>query len=220
MQTKSSYRVLKWTLLVGTAASMATACVVTSGTVDSSDGGEGGTTATTAGKASTGGNATAGKATGGSSAGTTSTAGKTSTGGNSDGGAAPEPFEVGACQADAKTPSVQPSCSPDAEKDKGNPCQVCMKNKCCSEWKDCFGSEPTTACFHGAKAEDPGQFDCIHFCFLDGAAAATDPDMLLADCGAMCANQCDMPDNGLIMDSTSALVECANKDCTNDCFPF
>jgi hypothetical protein len=217
MQTKSSYRVLKWTLFVGTAASMATACVVSSGdgTGGIGFGGEGGTTAGT--KPTSGGSSTAGtKTTGGG--GSTSTAGTMAMiGGAGAGGAV---FEVGLCQADNPTPSLQPSCAPDAAKDKDNPCQVCMKNKCCTAWKECFGSEPTTACFHGAKAKDQGQFDCIHFCFIDGAMTATDPNKLLADCGAMCANQCDTPDNGLIMDTTSALVDCANKNCVNDCFPF
>ena len=71
MQTKSSYRVLKWTLLLGGLASLVSACVVTSGDGNiSGDGGESGTTTDTAGKSSTAG-------TGGSS----STAGKTNSAG-------------------------------------------------------------------------------------------------------------------------------------------
>jgi hypothetical protein len=219
MQTKSSYRVLKWTLLVGTAASMATACVVTSGTTDTSDGGEGGTT-TTAGKTSTGGNATAGKSsTGGSSAGTTSTAGKTSTGGSPDGGAGSD-YVPGLCQVDNPTPTMVPSCDPDPVRDKDNPCKVCMKAKACDAWQTCFGDTPTTACGWGATADAPGQFDCIHDCYLDNHMPGDDVEMTLGDCEGMCLNQCkDKDTDGFALTDTQALLGEAQDKCLAECFP-
>ena len=217
MQT-TSYRVLKWTLLAGVAASMATACVVTSGDGDDDifDGGESGSSTT------------AGKTTGGSSAGSndggktstggggSSTAGTTTTGG--DGGTGSS-YVPGLCQADDPTPTSEPSCSPKAT-DEGLTCKICLKSMCCTDWQTCYGDTPTTACGWGQTEDAPGQFDCIQKCFVDGAADATDADVLLGDCAAMCANQCDNPDNGLIMDSTSSLVDCANTNCQDDCFPF
>ena len=44
MQTKSSYRVLKWAMVAGVVASFVTACVVKEGEID--DEGEGGETST------------------------------------------------------------------------------------------------------------------------------------------------------------------------------
>ena len=221
--TKTSYRVLKWTLLAGIASSLAIACTVTTGGSVDDDGGEGGTSSK-AGTDSGGTTADAGKPAGGGGSGAGTGGNAAGTGGTTAGmGGMASTYEVGKCQADNPTPSVEPSCDPDAVKDKDNPCQVCMKAKCCSAWKTCFGSEPTTACFHGPSedaAKDPGQFDCIRFCFDDGAAMATDANELLADCAGKCAQQCDAPDNGAIMDSTNDLVACASTDCVDECFPF
>jgi hypothetical protein len=218
MQT-TSYRVLKWTLLMGVAASMATACVVTSGDGGGDgDAGESGSSNTEAGKTSTGGTS-AGSSTGGKTSsgggGMTSTAG-TAAGG--DAGAA-STYVPGLCEADAATPTMEPSCAPKAN-DDGQTCKICLKAKCCSEWQGCYADTPTTACGYGATEDARGQFDCIQKCFTDGAAMAADPDMLLADCAAGCANQCDNADNGLIMTTTSDLVDCANTSCTDECFPF
>ncbi len=224
MQTKSSYRALNWTLLVGVAASLATACVVTSG-----DGGGGGGdgfggdgSSSTAGKTSTTGGSSAG------TAGTKTTGGGGSTSGGTTAGGAPDgvggdPYVAGLCEADSPTPTVEPSCSPvAADNDMGRECVKCMKAKCCTEWKTCFGNTPTTACGFGATAAADGQFECILNCFSDNKAKETDADMLLRDCTSMCTNQCDAADNGLPLTSTSDLVDCANKpaNCQTDCFPF
>jgi hypothetical protein len=133
-------------------------------------------------------------------------------------GGASSTWEVGKCDSDMVTPSVEPSCDPDPVKDKDNPCQVCMKASCCTEWKTCFASEPTTACFHGPTEKDPGQLDCIRFCFADGAATATDPKDLFQKCAGMCTQQCDA--DGAIMTATSDIAGCAFDKCANDCFPF
>ena len=222
MQTKSSYRVLKWTLLVGTAASLVTACVVTtSGDGGGGVGGDfsfGGDGTSTSGKTSTGGSqSTAGKTSTGGSGGS-STAGTAGTMTVGEGGAA---YVPGVCEADAATPKSEPSCDLNSGDDT-NACRKCMKTKCCTEWQACFASEPTIACGYGTTADADGQFDCIENCFLDGAAMADNADTLLADCAGKCANQCDTPDNGLVMGATSDLVDCANNadNCQADCFPF
>jgi hypothetical protein len=222
MQT-TSYRVLKWTLFAGFAASMATACVVTSndGGDDIFDGGESGSSNNDAGKTSTQGGTSAGTggktSTGGGGSSTTAgTAGTTAAGG--EGGNA-STYVPGLCQADDPTPTMVPSCAPD-DKDAKDACRKCMRASCCDEWQTCYGDSPKTACGWGPTETANSQFECIRECFDKGAATATDPDMLLADCGAGCAVQCDDADGGLIMDSTSALVECANTACSDECFPF
>jgi len=222
MQTKSSYRVLKWTMLVGTAASLATACVVTT----SGDGGGGagvgdisfaGESSSTSGKTSTGGSTSeAGKTSGGS--GGASTAGTAGTMAMGEAGAA---YVAGLCDADGATPTMEPSCDPSAN-DAGKDCKICLKAKCCSDWQTCYGETPTTACGWGPTEADDGQFDCIQHCFADGAMAATNADDLLTECAGKCALQCDTPDNGNITDATNALITCANDPatCQDACFPF
>ncbi len=222
MQVKPSYRALKWSvLLVGIAASLG-ACVVTEGDGDDDDafGGDSGTS--TAGTPTTGGteSGTAGtKTTGGG--GTGGTAGTTA--GGAPDGAGGEAYVPGLCQADDPTPTIEPSCAPVAtDDDAGHECAKCVKAKCCSEWQGCFGNTPTTACGFGATKDADGQFECIINCFADNTDGETDADMLLGDCTAGCANQCDTPDNGLPLDSTNDLVDCANKaaTCQAECFPF
>jgi hypothetical protein len=201
--------------------SLASACVVTTdddGDDDDDDNsaGEGGSSST-AGTKSTGG--------GGSSAGSKTTGGSSGSSGSSAmGGAGGEPptdtYMPGVCAGTLEPePSVTPSCSP-ADNDTGQTCKICLKAKCCEEWKTCFGSEPHTACGWGDKATDDGQFECVQHCFEDGAAAASDPDDLLAECTAGCINQCDTVDNGVPLDSTNALIACANDSCATECFPF
>lgn len=226
MQTKSSYRVLKWTFIFGAMASLGTACVVTSGDGGDDpfgDGGESGSV-TEAGKTSTagtGGSSTAGKSSGGS-AGTTTTP----TGGAGGEGAV---YMAGLCDADEPDvtknilPFKVPSCDP-AANDAGQDCKKCLKAKCCEAWQNCYGSEPHIACGWGPvdSDEDNGQWGCLENCFVENKSGATDPDELLGSCSADCANQCEAADGGNILIATSALIECANKadTCQDVCFPF
>lgn len=219
MQKKFPYRVLKWTLLLGVASSLATACVVTTGDGkdisfggegNTDDGGEPGTSGSTSGgKGGSGGSSsTAGK--GGSS-----TAGTTAAGG--EGGAAPA-YVPGQCMATDPTSTMLPSCN--EAKENEDPCRLCLRTKACDEWKTCFGEAPTTACGAGPTADSDGQFGCILTCFFNGKDAATDPAALQEECTAGCAQQCDGPDGGLITDQTNALVDKANALCADECFPF
>ncbi|RYZ08810.1 MAG: hypothetical protein EOO73_05805 [Myxococcales bacterium] len=113
-----------------------------------------------------------------------------------------------------------PSCAPGAN-DEGKTCKICLKAQCCEEWRTCYGDTPTSACGSGATEEDPGQFDCIQFCYLDGLANATDLETLQEDCASECLNQCENgeADMGYVTDTTLAVVSCANEKCLDECFP-
>jgi hypothetical protein len=223
MQTKSSYRVLKWTFILGAMASLGTACVVTSGDGPDDpfgDGGESGSAAE-AGKTSTagtGGSSTAGKGSGGS-AGTTTTP---AAGAGGEG----ETYMAGLCDADEPDvtkniePTMFPSCAP-AASDAGQDCKKCLKDKCCPTWQICYGSEPHIACGWGATEEADGQWDCVENCIVENKTGEATPDDLLATCTAGCTNQCDA-DGGNLLIATSDLITCANDadTCLDACFPF
>jgi hypothetical protein len=222
MQTKFSYRVLKWTLLVGTAASMATACVVTTSGDGGGDGGDisfAGETSTS-GKTSTGGStSTAGKtSTGGSSstAGTSATTAGTSAGGQ---GGAGSGYVPGLCEVDSPTPTMVPSCDPDPVRDKDQPCKICLKAKACEAWQTCYGDTPTTACGWGVTEDAPGQFDCIQDCWTNTPNASDDVQGTLQDCEGKCLNQCANKDDGFALTDTQALLGEAQDKCLAECFP-
>ena len=230
MQMKFSYRALKWTLLAGTAASLATACVVTTsgdgGNIggDFSFAGDGTSTSgkTTGGSGASAGTATSGSGgTAGSTGGTsTTTAGtSTTTAGQGEGGAA---YVPGLCQTDDPTPTMLPACDPNPARDDGKPCKICMKAKCCEEWQTCNGDTPTSACAYGATFDGLGQFDCIQDCYSKNDGGETDPSKLLESCASGCTNQCEAADNGNVLDATNELIACANDPatCQTECFPF
>lgn len=219
MQKKFPYSLLKWTVLLGVASSLATACVVTSGDGDLSDGGEGNTSE--GGEPSTsGGSSSAGKGgTGGSAAGTGgSTAGTSTAGGEGGGGGTAVTYVPGKCEADLATPSMEPSC--DDERANEDPCRACLRTKACTSWKACYGTAPTTACGFGPAENDGGQMGCILGCFFENKAGETDPDALFADCAGGCALQCDDVDQGVIMGTTNDLAGEAYSKCNAECFPF
>lgn len=225
MHTKFSYGLVKWSFFMGVAASLATACVVSSGDGTGDDtnipeGGDGNTKPQ-------GGS----KATGGSSG--------TSTSGNAgEGGAEPAAggtgtgtgYTPGLCQSDDPTPSMVPSCAASAADE--NECLICLKAQCCEEWQTCYGDTPTSACGWGVTAadEDLGQFDCVRACYSDdeindGIKSETE---VFEACAAACLNQCE--EEGLLNDDTNDLIACArngaddsptagNDDCNDVCFP-
>ena len=156
MQTKSSFRVVKWSLLAAVVASLASACVVTSGDGDIDDnfgeGGDGGTNSNTAGTKS------AGSSNGGSSnGGTKSDAGETGSDGGTPGmGMAgsgnPGTFVPGECQVDEPLNSngTLALCDEAAGDDD---CTKCLKDKVCPEYMACFGTDPATAPARDATLE-------------------------------------------------------------------
>lgn len=223
MQTKSSYRALKWTLFMGLAASLASACVVSTGDGDDNDfpidGGDGGTK-NTAGTKATGGTK-AGTNTGGTAAGTGGTSAGTAgtgTAGTMTGEGGGDSYEPGLCFSDSPVPSSLPSCTPkDGDGNVATDCLACLKASCCDEWQTCYGSEPTSACGWGATPEANGQFDCIVACWETTNDGVTSPEVILADCDAMCLNQCSNED--FTNDDTGALVACGRESCNDQCFP-
>lgn len=234
MQTKSSYRALKWTLFMGMAASLASACVVSTGDGDDTDvpidGGDGGTKST-AGTKATGGTK-AGTNAGGTSAGTstagTSSAG-TSAGGGTGGTTAADPDYPGVCDSSLKEPSVISAAACDAS-DNDNDCGACLKMNCCDKFKACYGKEPTSACGYGpSPAKDLGQFDCIVACYERDNDGVADETAILEGCQAECLNQCEATDD-FVNEDTLDLMICArngadddpmkgNDDCNDVCFP-
>ena len=217
MQTKPSYRVLKWTFILGAMASLG-ACVVTSGDGGDDDFGEGGesgssTTAGTTGTAGTGGSASAGKSTGGS--------GGSATAGTSAGGEGGEvsTYVPGLCQVDDPTPTSLPSCTLDAkDQDPDNACRTCLKTQCCDDWKTCFGDTPTTACGSGATEKADGQFECIRNCALDDTSG-DDIAVVLGNCEGECLGQCSTKDDdGFALNDTQALLGCGQDKCLAECF--
>jgi hypothetical protein len=232
--TKSSYRMLKWTLMAAMGASLATACVVSSGDgdddTDIEDGGSSGKSTTTGGKSGSSTGGKSGSSTGGT--GGSSTAGTTTEGGTPGGeggtpggeGGTPPTYMAGLCDSElgTMTPADVPSCDP-ADKDEMNACLKCMKMHCCEEWQACYGTNPTTACGYGpTAADDLGQFDCIQQCMVDGNDGVVNEDDLLRDCADMCVNQCDIADEGLITAGTQALVACTHdtETCLEACYPI
>lgn len=219
MQKKFPYSVLKWTLMLGVASSMATACVVTSG--DGSglgDGGDGnnntGNVGNEAGETSSGGSSAGKGGSGGSATAGSSTAGSTAAGGEGGGGST---YVPGLCMADAPTPSIEPSC--DTSTGNQNECSKCLKTKQCTLYKECFGTAPTTACGYGPVEGDGGQFQCILNCFAENKDDIALPDDLFAACGAGCALQCEAADTA-ITDVTNELADKAYTDCNAECFIF
>jgi len=221
MQTNSSYRVLKWTFLLGAFATLVSACVVTTGDGGDDDddfgfGGEGGSSTTTAGKTSTAGkagSATAGTSTGG-------TGGSTATAGASAGGEGGEPsgYVPGLCQAEEPTPTSVPSCAHDAkDEDPDNACRTCLKDKCCDSWQTCFGDTPTTACGSGPTEDADGQFECIRNCALDDTSG-DDILVVLGNCEGECLGQCEDRDDGFALTDTQGLLGCGQDNCLAECF--
>jgi len=224
MQMKSSYRLLNYALLLGVVASMASACVVTSGDgkVDGFGGDDDGGDNTAGTKTNTGGTSSgsAGKtSTGGTSAGTggSATAGTGGTGGGST-------FEAGVCDAAATSMDV-PSCNAPAKPDDSK-CKICLKANCCEEWQTCYGENPHTACGWGStdvgddRDTDYGQWDCIQQCYVAGVEKGrTDFDALQEDCTGSCLQQCDGVGDGFILMTTQLIQTCANDKCLDECFP-
>lgn len=227
MQTKFSYRAVKWTMFMGMAAALASACVVSTGDGDGKDiivdGGESGSSSTS-GTKNTGGTKAGSSGSGGTSAGTS---GSSTAGG--EGGSGGEPYVPGFCEADSvKTPSMLPSC--DAKPDD-NDCGACLKVKCCDSLQACYGTEPTSACGYGPKSEeDLGQFDCIIACYEENADGVKSQAEVITDCAGECALQCADVGDGLINGDTQDLLDCAQNgedgdmamgmdDCNDVCFP-
>lgn len=222
MQTKSSYRVLKWTFMVGALTTLATACVVSAGDGSgdiTGDGGEAGTSSTAGTNSTAGTSSTAGKGGSGGSAGSGTSGSATAMAGADAGGAGGDVYVPGLCEVDSPTPSSLPVCDlNDDDMTDAFACRACLKTKCCDSWQTCFGDTPTTACGSGPTADADGQFECIRGCYLDNINTG-DTDTVLADCEGMCLGQCENKDlDGFALTDTQALLGCGQDNCLTECF--
>jgi hypothetical protein len=224
--TKSSYRMLKWTFVAAMAASLGTACVVSTGDgedTDIDDGGSSGTK-TTGGKSGSSSGGKSGSSTGGTGGSATGGSGGsagTSEGGEPNSGGTPPTYEAGLCDDDlgTQTPADLPSCEP-GDKDETDACFKCMKASCCEQWQQCYGTEPATACGWGPSSpEDAGQFDCIQQCFVNTFDGTQAEDDVFVDCEGMCLNQCDGKDGNFATAATQDLITCTRDKCVTECYP-
>ena len=217
MQTKSSYRVLKWTFLVSAFATLGTACVVTSGDGGDDvfgDGGESGSS-TAAGKSSTAG--TGGSATAGASTGGKGGTGSTAAGAGGEGGE-PSGYVPGACETDIPIPSKpRDTALNDDDAKPAFACRKCLKTQCEDAWSTCYGEAPTIACGYGSTEDAPGQFECIRSCFVDDMSG-DDAETVLSACEDKCLDQCADVDDGFATTETQVLLECGQDKCLADCF--
>jgi hypothetical protein len=232
MQTKFSYRAVKWTVFMGMAAALASACVVSTGDgggkdIDIDDGGESGSSSTS-GTKNTGGTKAGTSGSGGTSAGTS---GSTAMGGEGGAGTPADPDYPGVCSSTGMEPTVLDGAACDA-KGADNDCAACLKMKCCEPYKTCYGKEPTSACGYGTSPAtyetDRGQFDCVLDCYERDNDGVKEESKILEDCQGECFNQCSDTDM-FVNDDTLALIGCAmlgadddaagDDDCHDACFP-
>ena len=203
-QTKSYWRMTALTAVAGVViAFVGSACTVTT---TSDDGGAAGDIFATAGATNT--FAGAG---GADSAGAAAIAGAA--------GAAKVAYE---CTPDDGTfVGTQNTCAPapGSETDK---CALCVQSKCCTEYGQCYGTEPGNQCGWGGK-DDNGEIVCIQTCIQTGymQSGVYDAD-LVSGCASGCATN---PANGSAKDcgafigqQTSDLVACLDMNCQGPCF--
>ena len=170
-------------------------CVV--GSSDDSTGGAGGATSGGGGS----GGSTGGATSGGGTTATGGTAGSVATGGTA--GAAP----AYTCDPSGNLGSTPGSCVPS---DSTDACQVCIQQKCCTEWEACLGTGPNNPCgWGGPKASDgtyPGEIFCYQDCYVNGGDQAT------------CAGQCTSDGCGTIAAATNDIITCLDSNCLSECF--
>ena len=216
-QTKSYWRLVAVAGVVS--AFIASACVVTTG----SDGGSAGTDAGGSGAAGAG---TAGASAGKSGAGTAGSAAGTAgsaTGGA--GGEGPVPFQCD--MGDGGAVGMPNTCAPN---DPADVCQKCTQAKCCTQYAECYATEPGNQCGWGGPAKvngDPnpgGEAYCLIACIQKGVAdSGTAPDAeLIGTCGNNCAttksNGATQECGSVLGAQTSDLIGCLKDNCSTQCF--
>jgi len=159
-------------------------------------------------------------ATGGSGA--TTAGGATSAGGTMTivgvGGTGAVSFQCDPLDQDAGIQGTPASCAADT----ANTCSVCIAAHCCTEFSDCYATNPGNQCgFGGPDAKGTGEITCVQGCIL-----AVTGDGGVADDSTIqtCANQCVTPTDTsgaacqqAIGTQTSDLIGCMNMNCQSDC---
>jgi hypothetical protein len=165
-------------------------------------GGKGGSTSGGVGGATTGG------ATSGGSGGATAGSGGMATGGTAGTGG----MATFSCMPVSGTPH---GCVPP---DPMNPCDLCIQAKCCTEWSNCYGTNPDDRCGWGGPS---GQGEV--FCYLD---CMSNPSMYISvnppvantmEAIVPCSTACITPPCSTEADTTNLAITCLNANCDIDC---
>ena len=206
-QTKSYWRVVAVAGVVG--AFVASACVVTTSTDDSSAGAGG--TGAFAGTTSGGTTSTAGTA---GVSGSTGIAGTSGVGGS--GGTGVVSFQCD--PSDGMAVGTPASCAATA----GMACSECTAAHCCAEYGACFATNPGNQCGYGGPTPGASEILCIQACVIaatgDGGVA---DDMTIGTCTNNCVTPTDTAGancGSVIGSQTSVLVDCLSHNCVAECF--
>jgi hypothetical protein len=121
---------------------------------------------------------------------------------------------------DAGAPGTANSCAPDDDH-KTDPCALCVQAHCCTEYSECFATDPGNQCGWGGP-NDAGEIGCVQKCIQDGIAAQQPDD---SDLRNGCFDKCSTnPTNTgskdcgtLIGTQTNALIGCLTDSCHTEC---
>jgi|GEM_PF-1133582 len=221
-------------------SSAAGAGTSSSGTGGAGPSGAGTSASGTAGAATSGAGAGGSAGSGSSGAGAGGSGATTMAAGSGGGGAA---GNAGSSSAGAggNTPRTPFQCDPSDGSAVGTPnscapvtpadaCQKCVQAKCCTEFGECFATNPGNQCGWGGPAQlnginnYSGEIACMQVCLIAAVAeAGTAPDTSQVN---SCANACATSiSNGatkecgpVIGSQTSALVGCLLSNCSTACF--
>ena len=198
---KSAWRVLAAVGVVGMIGA-APGCVVGSGSdEDGGTSGGGGVTNGGSGGVTGGGS---GGVTGGGTGGVVTGGTGGATGGSGGGGAGWD------CNADPAT-STAGSCEP---AEPNNQCLDCIKQNCCTEMANCFGTNPNNACGVGLRS---GSTDAEFLCFQKCLTTQTQGGASLSEANNTCGAQCVSTGCGTISPETSDLFACVESSCLSEC---
>jgi hypothetical protein len=201
---------------------LATACVVKTGDDDDDETGgrrnSGGSTAVSGGRG--GASGLGGTASGGvSSGGAKTTGGTTATGGTATGtGGKPEPKPY----CDGSGPATEPAktCEYADEDVKGanGKCLSCLSASCCSEIRNCHGTDPSGEFVVNQCGAGGTEYLCYQACLQDIITenGSYDDQVDPYDC----ADACVRTGCAAIASFTSDVVTCMHLECETECFPL
>ena len=141
------------------------------------------------------------------------------------GGAPHTPFQCD--PSDGSAVGTPNSCAPVTPDDS---CQKCVQAKCCTEFGECFATNPGNQCGWGGPTQlngvgnYSGEIACMQICFIAAVAeSGTTPDTSqVTSCANACAtsisNGASKECGPVIGSQTSALVGCLLANCSTPCF--
>jgi len=214
-QTKSYWRVV---LVAGVvSAFVGAACTVTTSTDDGGNLGDAGD-GNVAGSPGTAGAAGSGHA--GSSAAGSSGAGTAGSATAGSGGAAATPFVCDPAEAGATGNPDANACEMVAGQ---NDCDKCVRSKCCTEYANCYATDPGNQCGYGGPNND-GEFFCYNSCLVDvfnknGSIEDKDKGTCAANCATSKSLMGSQECGSVLGTATNELIGCVvDKGCEMDCY--